>query len=156
VGSRSFPWAGPPRRDFTPGQNTRAFGSPTGVGAKPYPSVFPRVRAPHLPTPDAAPPCRSPVYARGETSAVALRLPLPRRRCFSPSRRQAPLLLLLPSTRRALPPSILPIQAEETASPSRPAASVQAPPPPYLRPEPPGTATPSSLNQIHDASSLDL
>jgi hypothetical protein len=49
-----------PRRDLTPSQNARAFGSLSGVGGKPYPTVFPWVRAPHLPTPGAATSCLPP------------------------------------------------------------------------------------------------
>jgi hypothetical protein len=67
-GSRTFPWAGLPRRHLAPGENCMAFGSPSGMGGQPHPCIYNRVRPPHLPTPDAAPSCRSPVHTKTESS----------------------------------------------------------------------------------------
>jgi hypothetical protein len=93
-----------PASRFDPGQNARAFGSLSGVGGQPCPTVFPRMRAPHLLTPDAAPPCLPPRAPRDVTlcCAVGIVLAAPRRRLHS-----SPSL----SRRRAFPLPLLPIQA---------------------------------------------
>jgi hypothetical protein len=86
-----------PCPSLTPGQNARAFGSPSGDGGWPQPCVLHRVRSLHIRTPDTAPPV--PLPSPSEMSNVSLRLLQHRLRYSSPSRRRAP------------PSSVHPIQA---------------------------------------------